>query len=283
MAQYVLLGQPVQHSVSPAMHNAAFVALGLLHQYSAIDTPTEQLSENLAKIKRKEWAGANITIPHKQAVFSLLENFTEIAIEAQAVNTIYWEGKRLVGHNTDVAGFLADLDAHGMGIHSAPVILFGAGGSARGVAVGLLKRHCEVRILARNLEKARQLATELEEVSNKYHSKIVFYESNPKNLKTACQNAVLAVNCTPLGMAKNRDASPWFPMVNFPMSLLAYDLVYNPADTLFVRQARAYGAKAVSGLGMLIHQGALAFQHWTGISPNLEIMHAAAQAGLELH
>ena len=274
MPMFTLLGHPVSHSVSPAMHNAAATALGLDYQYTATDVAPEDLSTTLERLRAGEWDGANVTIPHKQAVLPLLDELGETTAALGAVNTLIRVGERLRGENTDVPGFLAEIDSFEVELTERPALIFGSGGSARAVAFGLLQRGAEVRILARHLPTGAKLARELNRATG---GRLLNFEWTPTDLGQASQGCVLAVNCTPLGMKPEVHSTPWFPVVPFPDKILVYDLVYNPQETMLVRQARSHGLRAAGGIGMLVHQGALAFARWTGCQPPLETMRTAAQ------
>ncbi len=277
MPVFTLLGHPVSHSVSPVMHNAAAVALGLDYQYTATDVAPEDLSATLERLRSGEWSGANVTIPHKQAVLPLLDELGETASALGAVNTLIRAGKHLRGENTDVSGFLTEIDSFELELAGRPALIFGAGGSARAVAFGLLQRGAEVRILARNLTRGAQLARELHSVTG---GRLLNFEWTPTDLGQAAQGCALAVNCTPLGMTPDVHTTPWFPVVPFPDKILLYDLVYNPPETMLVRQARSHGLRAAGGMGMLVQQGALAFARWTGCQPPLESMRTAIRRAL---
>ncbi len=274
----VILGHPVHHSVSPAMQGAAFAALGLPHRVVAVDVPPAELPAAIARFRSGEWAGGNVTIPHKRAVLALLDEVTDTAALLGAANTIINRDGRLVGDNTDAAGFTADLDLHAVDPRGAPVLVFGTGGSARAVAYALLQRGAaEVRLLGRNIAQGAQLARELHAVTG---GRLINFAWTPTDLGDASHGCVLAVNCTPLGMTPNIYTTPWFQVVPFGGKPFIYDLVYNPAQTLLLRQALSHGLQCATGLGMLVQQGALAFQRWTGSAAPVAIMRAAAEAKL---
>lgn len=252
-----LIGYPVAHSASPRMHNAAFEALGLTGwRYELWATPPDGLAERLAALRADpEVAGANVTVPHKQAVLPFLDGATAQARAIGAVNTIFREGGRWWGDNTDCAGFMADLAAHkvlpGPG---SRVLVLGAGGSARAVCYGLLMAGAAVRIVNRDQARAVGLAASL---------------AGPGRDITALEqfsvDAVsLIVNCTSAGMSPNDATTPWPEGVAFPAGVALYDLVYKPAMTRLMRDAASEGAQVIGGIGMLAEQGAEAFARWTG-------------------
>ena len=277
MPIFTLFGHPVTHSLSPAMHNAAAATLGINYQYTTTDVAPGALSTALDRLRAGEWEGANITIPHKQAVLPRLDELSKTAAALGAVNTVIRDNDKLHGDNTDVPGFLAEIDTLEVQLARQPTLIFGAGGSARAIAFGLLQRGAEVRILTRNLPAGSQLARDLYRATGE---RILNFEWTPTDLGQAAQGCVLAVNCTPLGMTPRVHATPWFPVVPFPDKILIYDLVYNPTETMLLRQARSHGLRAKGGIGMLVQQGALAFALWTGCEPPVNAMQTAARRAL---
>lgn len=269
--QLGLIGYPLGHSLSPKIHSAALKACRLEGNYSLFSIPPEdphRLKELLSRVRAGEIHGLNVTIPHKQNVIPLLDELTPTAKAISAVNTIYLRGGKLIGENTDAAGFLADLKKFvnketGRQVNTDALIL-GAGGSARAVVYALLKDAWNVTILARRTEQAQQLALSFPN----YQLPI----TNFTDLRPSTFN--LIVNATPLGMSPNIDQSPWPENLPIPSAAI-YDLVYNPRETKLVKDARAQGLSAAAGLGMLIEQAALAFEIWTGHNPPREIMLAS--------
>lgn len=268
-----LLGWPVTHSFSPAMHNAALRALGLNGVYLALATPPAQLPNAVRGLPALGFRGVNVTIPHKQAVMPLLDVIESAAQAIGAVNTIVNEEGALRGLNTDWSGFSADLAAHDIVVQGRDCIVLGAGGSARAVVYALGRAGASVHVFARRLEQARQLSAEL--------TPWLDAAPRPHDLATLPQHpfpAPLIVNTTPVGMHPDVDRSPWPDRLPFPDGAAVYDLVYNPRDTLLLRRARAAGCRAVNGLGMLLRQGAQAFTIWTGQEPDLAVMERAVRS-----
>ncbi len=250
------------------MHNAALQAVGLTDwDYGLLPTPGPGLAERVAALRDEAWVGANVTVPHKETIIPLLDGLTPVARAMGAVNTIYKRGGALLGHNTDAAGFLADLAAHEVAISGRPVLVLGAGGSARAVVAGCLGVGARVTVMARRAAQAEALR-DLGEVA------VVAW--TPLAAVEASDGVSLIVNTTPIGMYPAVDASPWIPDTPWPPDAFVYDLVYNPPDTQFVREARAHGLRAATGLGMLIEQGALAFELWTGRQAPRAVMRQAA-------
>lgn len=275
-----LLGYPLGHSVSPAMHNAAFRALGLDGRYEPLPTPPERLPETVAGLAAAGYRGVNVTIPHKQAVMPLLDALSDAARAIGAVNTVVVERPQgladppLHGDNTDWLGFLYPLDALGFDPAGKAALLLGAGGSARAVVYALAQRGlAHLTIWARNPARAAELAQHAQSLAPflSVHCAPFTVDRPPD----------LIVNTTPLGMWPAVDASPWPDGLPFPQDALVYDLVYRPERTLFLRQAEAAGCATVGGLAMLVVQGAASFERWTGLKPPLEVMFAAARAALE--
>ena len=252
-----LLGFPLSHSVSPALHAAALAEAGLDGwTYVARAVPPAGLAAAVDDLRQPGLAGANVTVPHKQAIMPLLDGVTPVAHAIGAVNTVVKQPDgSLVGHNTDAAGFLADLYMLDVHIGGRPVLVLGAGGSARAVVAACAGVGARIRLMARHREKADGFQS---------LAPVTIFDWTPVGILQACDAAALIVNCTPLGMSPNVAASPWLAGTPFPPSAFVYDLVYNPAETQLVRDAQAEGLRAATGLGMLVEQGALAFELWTG-------------------
>lgn len=272
----ILLGYPLSHSVSPAMHNAALAHVGRADwRYEARPIEPARLAEAVAQLRAQEVAGANVTVPHKQAIVPLLDGLTPVAQAIGAVNTIVKREGKLIGHNTDAAGLLADLHALGLSIAKRPVLILGAGGSARAAVAAAASVASEVRVVARRRAQAVHLQSLITD-----NASLTIFDWTPLGLAQAAYGCALIVNCTPLGMAPHVAASPWPDGVPFPPGAFVYDLVYNPPETQLVREARAAGLRAATGLGMLVEQGALAFELWTGATAPRRVMRAAAEQSL---
>ena len=277
MDMLALLGHPVSHSVSPAMHNAAASELGLNYQYVAQDIAPELLADAITYLRKGKWIGANVTIPYKKAVIPLIDELGDTAEALGAVNTLVRVGKRIRGENTDVEGFLMEIDSLEVDLTGRPALIFGTGGSARAVAFALIQRAAEVRIMGRNIRAGAQLAHDLHKTTG---GRLLNFDWTPTDLGQASQECGLVVNCTPIGMVPAVHTTPWFPVVPFPPNIFVYDLVYNPIETMLVRQARSHGIRACTGLGMLVRQGALSFTLWTGHQPPITVMLQAAEREL---
>ena len=273
-----LFGWPVNHSVSPAMHNAAFDALGMDWRYVPLPVnpePATGIGDAVRGVAAMGMKGVNVTVPHKQAVMPYLDRLTPAAQAIGAVNTIrVEEDGALLGDNTDARGFIADLDSHEVSVAGMNVLVLGAGGSSRAVVYGLAEAGAAaITVCNRTTERAQALVGAMQPLfpgCNMGAARL------PDDLAAFADTAQLIVNCTSLGMTPHVDGVPWGPGLAFRPGQVVYDLVYNPPFTRLLRQADANGARAIGGLGMLIWQGVIAFQLWSGRRPPVEVMEAAA-------
>jgi shikimate dehydrogenase len=271
-----VIGWPVEHSLSPPMHNAAFAALGLSDwRYELLPTPERELEARIKSLAAEGFVGANVTVPHKQAVIPLLDNVTLAARGVGAVNTILVDGGRAEGYNTDTAGFMLDLAAHEIEATGRRALVLGAGGSAHAVVLGLANSGAHVTIIARREQAAWQLRETVRRgVSRRYD-----IEVQPDSaLAKVAPTVDLIVNCTPVGMWPKSDESPWPDDTPIPPAAIVYDLVYRPAETRLLQQAQAAGARAIGGLGMLVYQGAASFELWTAQRAPVGVMRETAEA-----
>lgn len=266
-----LMGWPVSHSFSPAMHNAAAAALGLNLVYVPLPTPPDRVAEAVRGLRALGFLGANVTIPHKQAVLPLLDEIDAGARATGAVNTIVVRDGQLRGANTDITGFSQDLQALGVPVAGRRALILGAGGSARAVAYALGMAGATVTVLARRPAQAHRLAADLAPFLPPAHTPRV----DSWDALAAHAAADLIVNTTPLGMNPHDDASPWPRALPLPPHAFVYDLVYNPPCTPLLHLAARAGISHANGLGMLLRQGAAAFTLWTGRAPDLNVMAAA--------
>jgi shikimate dehydrogenase len=273
------------------MHNAAADALGLDLVYVPLAVRPEMLAAAVKGLVALGFRGANVTVPHKETVVTSLDRIDPAAAAIGAVNTLVIDsptnemttpdlsGKpqdssldRIIsGYNTDWHGFLAHLDEMGIEVQGRQCLLLGAGGSARAVAYALATRKASVHIYARRVEQAKQIESDL----GQYFEKELFQARSLSLLRQSSQNykdQLLIINTTPLGMIPRIDLSPWPEDLAFPDGAFVYDLIYSPAETRLMRQARESGCGAVNGLGMLLYQGAEAFRLWTGRKPDLGTM-----------
>jgi shikimate dehydrogenase len=275
--QVVLIGHPVAHSLSGAMQQAAFDAAGIAVTYELWDRAPLELADAVAELRSDAFLGANVTIPHKEKTAALVDRLTEEAHATGAVNTITREGKRLVGHNTDVPGFRVALETL-VGKQRMPrqAVVLGSGGGARAVVHGLVGEGFQrIVVFNRHLHRAEALvrffarsAAHMELRAMPWHESIIEAE--------LAKTKVL-VNATSVGL--HGDESP-FPAELIPPDLLVMDLIYNPPRSRLLRDAQAAGCQVLSGEVMLLHQGAAAFTLWTGLAAPVELMQEKLAAGL---
>ncbi|MFL5724897.1 MAG: shikimate dehydrogenase [Chloroflexota bacterium] len=272
----VLIGHPVAHSLSGAMQQAAFDDQGVDARYELWDRPPIGLADAVGELRGDDFLGANVTIPHKERMVPLVDRLTEEAHATGAVNTITKEGKRLVGHNTDVPGFRVALDAL-VGKQKMPraAVVLGAGGGARAVVYGLITEGFQrIVVFNRHLHRGEGLvkhfgrtAAHMELRAMPWHESII--ESELAKVK-------VVVNATSIGLTD--DSTP-IPGEIIPPDLLVLDLIYK--QTRFLREAEAAGAEVRDGELMLLHQGAAAFTLWTGKPAPLELMQAKLKEARE--
>ena len=277
-----LLGWPVEHSLSPAMHNAAFEALGLNWLYVALPVLPGCEGAAVRGLMALGFRGANVTVPHKTAVACSLDQLTDEARALGAVNTLFVgrgdEGESvMVGHNTDYRGLIDALIRFGFDPQGETAVVVGAGGAARAAVYGLLRAGARrITVLGRNLERAERLVSDLEDGQDRLIAETLSDES----LVGTAGHSALLVHATPVGMAPDIERSVWPDSARFPTETLAYDLVYVPRKTQLLRQANASGAPCLGGLGMLVGQGARAFELWTGREAPVDVMFRACEAVL---
>lgn len=273
-----LFGYPVSHSVSPAMHNAAFAELGMDWCYLPLPVatePGERIGDAVRGLRAMGFRGANVTVPHKQNVMPYLDWLTPAARAIGAVNTIIVEGDgTFTGDNTDAPGFIADLRANHVDPKGKRVAILGAGGSARAVIYGLAEAGAhEIILFNRTRERAEILVTEM---WGRFPDTRFAAHQLPGDIPRTAEYADLIVNCTSLGMTPKVEGLPWVEDIAFSPGQVVYDLVYNPMETRLLTLAKDDGATAINGLGMLIWQAALAFERWTGQKPPVHVMEEAA-------
>lgn len=269
-----LIGWPIGHSISPVMHNAAFAELRLNWRYVPLPVRAERVGEAVAGVRALGLRGVNVTVPHKQAVMPHLDRWTPAASAIGAVNTIVvGEDGELLGDNTDAPGFVMDLRANGVDPAGQRVLVLGAGGSARAVVYGLAEAGCaSITLLNRTVPKAESLLASMREL---FPDVAMEARPFPESVAASADDADLIVNCTSLGMSPALDGLPWDEDVEFSPEQTVYDLVYNPAVTRLLQLASVDGATVIGGLGMLIYQGAIAFERWTGETAPVEVMRRA--------
>ncbi len=266
MVKLGVIGFPVKHSLSPSMHEAALKAAGLEGSYRILETPPAFLRARLQEIRR-DYAGTNVTIPHKESVLAFLDELSPEARAIGAVNTIVCDQHRLIGYNTDAPGFISGLDEAGIPYRNKKALILGAGGAARAIAYALVEEGAHVAVYNRTLERARALCEALG----------LHLVPEPL-LDTAVRSCDLLINTTSVGL-QDPLRSP-LPEGLLPHEGVVVDIVYNPAVTRLMLEAQKAGLKTLGGLPMLVWQGALAFELWTGVKPDVQVMYQAAWARL---
>lgn len=263
-----VIGDPVDHSLSPMMHNAAFLELGIDVHYDLWPANADRLMDVVNQVRDEDVVGANVTIPHKQSVFELVDATTTTADRVGAVNTIIPIGNGLLGDNTDVYGFMTSL-RETADVPKRAALVLGAGGASRAVLVALEELGvATVYVANRTEQRAHDLVTELG---------ISGVQVLPIDQVSAVLREIeLIVNATSLGWHDDALPLPRESFERIEPSTVAFDLTYR--DTAFLRAARAANLTAVDGLGMLIHQGARSFALWTGVEPPVETMRQAVIA-----
>lgn len=269
-----LVGYPVEHSVSPPMHNAAFKHLGM-HDwlYDKMSIPPDIVRYAFLEPKRHGYIGLNVTVPFKQDAMTYCRP-DEKARAIGAVNTIDFRDDS--GTNTDVDGLIDDLKAHDVALQGETVLVLGAGGAARAAVYGLWQQGADVIVANRTRERAEDMLTQLTMTAGVQGVLSLTLD------EAVAQKPGLIVNCTSAGMAPHNETTPWIDGVPFPEGVTVYDMVYRPAKTALMKQCEARGGRAITGLGMLVRQGAAAFRLWTGVEPPVDVMMQAARDALNL-
>ena len=263
-----VIGWPIAHSLSPVLQNAAIEKAGIDYVYTALPVKPEDLSSAVNGLKALQFRGWNVTIPHKTAIMELLDEIDEDARIIGAVNTVVNDAGHLKGFNTDVTGFIQALRDKGFDPEDKTVVLLGAGGAARAVVWGLLKAGAQaIRIGVRTPAKVQPLVEEFRQ-----YGTITVKHWESEAFAAELSTADLLVNTTPLGMTPQVEAMPPVDWSNVKADAFVYDIIYTPAETLFLREAREKGHPTLNGEGMLAGQGAAAFEKWTGVKPDVELM-----------
>jgi len=254
-----IIGDPVEHSLSPRMHGAALVALGIEGDYELLPTPVARLAARMEEV-RSGYQGVNVTVPHKRAVMEHLDELDNKAAMIGAVNTVVNRGGRLTGYNTDAPGFYWALE--NAGLTPGEALVLGAGGAARAIVYELVNRGWLVAVYNRTADKAQELVEQL-------GGWLVV----GKKIEKAVTETPLLINATSVGLG-DPDASP-LPGGVLPESGAVVDIVYEPRKTKLLRDAEAAGLQTLGGLEMLLGQGVLAFELWTGGPAPVEVMRRA--------
>lgn len=269
---YAVLGHPIGHSLSPVMHNAAMEALGMDALYLAMDAPPDRLMPILQALAAHRFGGVNLTIPLKEVAFENLARLDESAELLGAVNTVVFADEGPCGYNTDGYGFLAavrdDLD---LSTKDRNILVVGAGGAGRAVAL-VCAREGAASVTVSDLDeyRAENVVQDIHRLKRVEQADTAVGEDA---LRAAARTADLIVQATPIGMKP--DDPSLLPADAFHAGQAVFDLIYMYPETAFLREAAAAGARTAAGLGMLMHQGARAFELWTGVQPPLEVMRDA--------
>lgn len=273
-----LIGDPLEHSVSPAMHNAAFRELGLDYLYAPFPVKKAELSKTIAGLRALNVSGVNVTMPHKVAIIPLLDKLDPLAQDIGAVNTVVNKDGVLTGYNTDATGFLQALKENRVELKGKNSVLIGAGGAARAIGFVLAQNEASLTILNRQAEFdwAKELAYRLSQLFQKVKAMAL----SDKNLALALKGADVLINTTSVGMKPNHKESP-VPARLLKPGLVVIDIVYNPPKTKLLKEAKEAGAQVISGIDMLVGQGALAFEMWTGQKAPVELMKKEAIKALK--
>jgi shikimate dehydrogenase len=267
-----IIGDPVEHSLSPVMHNAAFKILGLNLVYVAFIVTRNELRDAISGARSLGLQGLNVTMPHKNAVINYLDEIDSTARAIGAVNTILNEEGRLIGYNTDGIGAMKALQENGISSDGKKMLLLGAGGAARAIAYQAAQEVEELVILNRTSEKT-EILTEF--LHREFDKKVKGGALSSEILEEEVEDTDILVNATSVGMLPDVSRS-LVPKSSLRADLCVMDIIYNPLETKLVRDAKVVGAKVVSGLEMLIYQGAVSFEIWTNCPAPVKVMREAA-------
>ncbi|MEM2900135.1 MAG: shikimate dehydrogenase [Thermoplasmata archaeon] len=268
-----LIGNPVSHSLSPTMHNAAFEYLGLDYNYIAFEIDEPHLLDTVMAFKQIGVVGFNVTSPFKTSIIRYLDGISSEAEKIDAVNTVVNQNDRFVGYNTDVFGTLRTLENSKIRIKDEHFLIIGGGGAAKAVAYALLKEKGKVMISNRTYESAKKIADRFEDYGD--------IDAVPmgNELKDKIEKIKVIVNCTPVGMVPNVNNIPIDTSL-IRKEMVVFDLVYTPLETMLIKEAKKRGAKTISGIDMLVYQGAASFELWLGRKAPVEIMRNAVEETL---
>lgn len=266
-----VIGDPIKHSLSPIIQNAAFDYLNLDFVFLAFQVEAADLKKSIDGIRGLGIHGLNVTMPHKSAVIDCLDEVNSTVKFLSSVNTILNRDGILSGYNTDGVGALNALKENGVALSGKKVLLLGAGGAAKAIAFALVQEVGELTILNRSAKKAEAFAETLE---RKFGQKVVGGRLSPVAITKNLRNSDVLINATSIGMKPTPNQSLVAPQWLRP-DLAVMDIVYDPVETKLVKDAKAAGASVISGVEMLIYQGAVSFEIWTGRAAPIEVMRKA--------
>ena len=274
-----IIGHSIAHTLSPAMHTAAFAELRIPFTYGVFDVVDEFLPALVASMRKSGFAGANVTIPHKQRIIPWLDTVDEDAVTIGAVNTIVNHDGKFTGYNTDVTGIQQALEPFKGRIRNASVVILGAGGGARAAAYAISKNFspASVRFYNRTPSRAGQVADDFRKMFPD-----IAYENLPdmRHFPAVIADSELVVNTTPAGMTPNIDGLPIPSTIRFSNHQIIFDIIYTPVETAFLRKAKADGAATINGVEMFVYQGAKAFELWTGMPFPVDVARQAVLKAL---
>jgi len=256
-AVYGIIGYPVKHSLSPIMQTAAFEELEIDAVYVPFEVKPENLKSAVEGLKALNVKGFNVTVPHKEKIIENLDFLSDEAEVIGAVNTVKHEEGKLTGYNTDAEGFIRSLKEEGIDVKGKRVLMFGAGGAAKAVGYSLLREGVKfLNVVNRNFSRAKQLGDLLGKFGN-----VLIYPLKEGTVEVLLKDVDLIVNTTSVGL---KDTDPHlFDYSKIPEGIVVVDIIYNPSETPLIKAAKERSCKVINGLGMLVHQGAVAFEIWT--------------------
>ncbi len=272
-----VIGHPIAHSLSPQMQMAAISAADLDYIYLAFHIRPDSLEDAISGFRAMGMAGVNVTIPHKERVIPFIDEISEQSRRINSVNTLVFKDDKVYGDTTDGRGFYQSCVDEWGAINDAEVLILGAGGSAKAVGFALADHNCQLTVANRTISRAEELADSINSTFGNNNARAVTIEY--EELQEAAGRADLIVNTTSVGMHPDHGSTPLSRELIRPEHLV-YDLVYNPVETRLVRESREAGAKSISGARMLVYQGAISFEMWTGIKPSVDAMEKAVISGL---
>lgn len=267
---FAVIGNPIAHSLSPVMHRAGYKALGLNAEYQKFEVQPDALKDAVHGLKGLGFSGWNVTVPYKEAIIPFLDELTEEAQRAGAVNTVKVYEGRLIGHNTDGAGFVRSLQSYIELKPGMKVVVLGAGGAARGITMALAPLGVQLQILNRTLKRAEELVDHIREFGGQA-------ESGEWGPSEWLKQADLVIQTTSIGL---RNESFPFTLQGVSPNTLVVDIIFNPWETLFLREAKQKGCQTLNGVEMLLYQGVLAWEFWLGGQAPVHAMKKALHEAL---
>jgi len=267
---YAVIGDPIQHSLSPEMHNTGYQALGVNAKYQRFQVKADRLAEAVKGLHALGFSGWNVTLPHKESILALLDTLTPQAKRAGAVNTVKIYEGQMIGHNTDGDGFVRSVEEELKGFLGKKAVLLGAGGASKGIALALAEQGMKLHILNRTTEKAKELV----QVIQREGGTAASGEFAPGDW---LKDVDLLVQTTSVGL--HREPFP-FSLEGISKQALVVDIIFNPMETLFLKEAKQLGCRTQNGLEMLLYQGALAWEFWLGGQAPIEEMRQALERRL---